>query len=102
MGSASGGGALMAVRRSEIYFIDLDPTIGHEQRGRRPIIVVSNDILNRQPLVVTVIPGTKRLRSPMPHLGSVIVPAGEAGLTYETVFLTFQSRAVDHSRFVEQ
>lgn len=87
------------VKRGEVYFIDLDPTIGHEQRGRRPVVVVSNNSLNNQPLVVMVVPGTKRRRSPIPYLGTVIVPSGEAGLSYETIFLTFQARAVDHGRF---
>jgi mRNA interferase MazF len=89
----------MPIRRGEVYFADLDPVIGHEQAGRRPVVVVSNNTLNQLPLVVMVAPGTSRLRAPMPHLGNVCVPAGEANLLRETVFLAFQARALDHSRF---
>ena len=91
----------MAPRRGEIYFVDLEPIIGHEQGGRRPVVVVSNDIVNNHPLVVLVVPGTKRFRYPMRLLNNVYVPAGEGGLIMDTVFLTFQARALDHSRFQE-
>ena len=45
-------------RRGQIYFVDLNPTHGREQAGRCPVLVVSTDAINRQPLVVTVIVGT--------------------------------------------
>src|SRR5437016_3682588 len=89
----------MPILRGEVYFVDLNPVRGREQGGRRPVVVVSNDGLNRRPLVVTVVPGTRLARSPIPHLSNVTVLAGEAGLTDDTVFLTFQMRALDHSRF---
>jgi mRNA interferase MazF len=91
----------MGLRRGEVYFVDLDPTIGREQAGRRPVVVVTNDTLNNQPLVVMAIPGTKATRVPLAFLSNVRVPAGEAGLMMDTVFLTFQMRALDHSRFQE-
>jgi mRNA-degrading endonuclease toxin of MazEF toxin-antitoxin module len=42
----------MIIRRGSLYIVDLDPAIGHEQGGRRPVLVVSSDELNRRPLVV--------------------------------------------------
>ena len=32
--------------RGEIWLVDLDPTMGHEQAGTRPALVVSTDYLN--------------------------------------------------------
>jgi mRNA interferase MazF len=46
------------IRRSEIYFVSLDPVNGREQAGKRPVLVVSSDAINAQPLVVTVVVGT--------------------------------------------
>ncbi|MGH7432927.1 MAG: type II toxin-antitoxin system PemK/MazF family toxin, partial [Candidatus Methylomirabilales bacterium] len=46
------------ISRGQIYFVNLRPTRGREQRGRRPVLVVSADAINRQPLVVTVVVGT--------------------------------------------
>ena len=43
------------IRRGEIYFVNLNPTKGREQRGRRPVLVVSVDAINSQPLVVAVV-----------------------------------------------
>ncbi|MCQ2794138.1 MAG: type II toxin-antitoxin system PemK/MazF family toxin [Bacilli bacterium] len=36
------------VRQGDIIFIDFDPIKGHEQKGRRPALVISNDIFNRK------------------------------------------------------
>ena len=49
----------MAVRRGEIYFVDLNPTKGNEQTGTRPVLVLSIDAINKLPLVITVVVGTK-------------------------------------------
>jgi mRNA-degrading endonuclease toxin of MazEF toxin-antitoxin module len=47
------------MRRGEIYFVDLEPTAGREQRGHRPVIVVSPDAFNRltAPLVAPISTG---------------------------------------------
>lgn len=49
----------MAVQRGEIYFVNLNPVEGREQAGQRPVLVLSVDSINRLPLVVTVVVGTK-------------------------------------------
>lgn len=89
----------MTVQRGEVYFVNLSPAKGREQAGRRPVLVVSNDTINKKPLVVTVVPGTDGDNVKTDFPWNVRVPAGEAGLPKETVFLAFQIRALDHSRF---
>jgi mRNA interferase MazF len=37
---------MAAILRGEIYWADLDPTVGSEQAGLRPVVVLSNDIFN--------------------------------------------------------
>ncbi len=44
----------MTVHRGEIYFVNLNPVKGREQAGKRPVLILSDDIINRLPLVVTV------------------------------------------------
>ena len=34
------------ILRGEIYWADLDPTQGHEQSGRRPVLILSADVFN--------------------------------------------------------
>lgn len=43
----------------DICWADLNPVVGREQSGRRPVLIVSNDIENQMD-VVTVIPITSR------------------------------------------
>lgn len=89
------------ISRGQIYFVNLDPTRGHEQAGRRPVLVVSADAINRQPLVVTVVVGTKSSNIPRDYPTNVRVTARETGLPYDTLFLCFQLRSLDPSRFLE-
>jgi mRNA interferase MazF len=89
----------MAVRRGEIYFINLNPVVGREQAGTRPVLVLSVDAINDLPLVATIVVGTKGANVPREYATNVRVPASESGLPMETVFLGFQIRSVDPSRF---
>ena len=34
------------MRRGKIYLVSLEPTIGHEQQGTRPVLILSPDIFN--------------------------------------------------------
>ncbi|MCK6685082.1 MAG: type II toxin-antitoxin system PemK/MazF family toxin, partial [Thermoanaerobaculia bacterium] len=43
------------IERGDIFFVDLDPALGRERRGRRPVLIASSSALNRQPLVVVVV-----------------------------------------------
>lgn len=90
----------MAIRRGEIYFVDLDPVPGREQAGLRPVLVISADSLNRLPLVITVVVGTKGENFKRDHPTNVRVSRAESGLPMETVFLCFQLRSLDPARFI--
>ena len=89
----------MAIRRGEIYFVNLDPTRGREQAGSRPVLVLSADAVNSLPLVVTVVVGTKGANIAKDYKTNVRVLANESGLPHETVFMGFQIRSLDASRF---
>jgi mRNA interferase MazF len=60
---------------------------------------VTSDAINRAPLVIKVVPGTDGANIPRDYPTNVRVSAAESGLSMETVFLCFQVRALDHSRF---
>ena len=89
------------ISRGQIYFVDLHPTKGREQAGRRPVLVVSVDAINRQPLVVTVVVGTGAKNVPRDYPTNVRVTAKETGLPKDTVFLCFQIRSLDPARFLD-
>jgi mRNA interferase MazF len=90
------------ISRGQIYWVKLDPTRGREQAGRRPVLVVSVDAINRQPLVVTVVVGTDAKNVPRDYPTNVRVPAAESGLPMDTVFLCFQVRSLDPTRFSDR
>jgi mRNA interferase MazF len=89
------------IRRGEIYFVNLNPTRGREQAGRRPVLVVSADAINRQPLVVAAVVGTSGRNVLRDYPTNVRVAARDSGLPEETVFLCFQLRSLDPARFVD-
>ena len=91
----------MAVKRGEIYFVDLNPVKGRETGGTnpRPVLVLSIDTINNSPLVVTVVIGTKGENITKDYPTNVRIPALACGLAKETVFLCFQIRSLVPSRF---
>ena len=89
----------MSVKRGEIYFVDLNPIRGREQAGQRPVLVLSIDAINALPLVVTVVVGTSGANLTKDYPTNVRVSAQDSGLPNETVFLGFQIRSIDMSRF---
>jgi len=92
----------MTILRSEIYFVNLNPTSGREQSGTRPVLVLSINDINRLPLVVTVVVGTKGENVARDYPTNVRISPSESGLSIETVFLCFQMRSIDSSRFPSQ
>jgi len=46
------------MERGDIYLVSLDPTAGHEQQGRRPVLVISPGKFNRLTGVPVVLPIT--------------------------------------------
>ena len=48
-----------AVRRGDVYIVDLDPTVGHEIKKRRPVLIISPTEFNRRnmPLVAPITSG---------------------------------------------
>lgn len=89
------------IQRGRVYRVSLDPIRGREQAGLRPVLVVSDDAINRRPLVVAVVVGTDAANVPREYPVNVRVSAQESGLRRDTVFLCFQLRSLDPSRFLD-
>jgi mRNA-degrading endonuclease toxin of MazEF toxin-antitoxin module len=48
----------MTIKRGEIWLVGLDPAHGHEQKGRRPVLIVSPEAFNQVTRVPVVLPIT--------------------------------------------
>ncbi len=81
-----------------VFQADLDPAAGHEQAGRRPVLVISAEPLNSVYGVVSVVPITSRKNNRPPRLGEVLLPAGTAGLLTDSFALCYQIRTLDKAR----
>ena len=46
------------MKRGEIWLVGLDPALGHEQKGRRPVLIVSPEAFNKVTRVPVVLPIT--------------------------------------------
>lgn len=76
---------------------DLDPVQGSEQRGRRPVLVVSNEEFNQATTNVTVLPLTSTQRRLYPS--EVRLPRGSAGQPVDSIIMAHQVRTIAKSRF---
>jgi len=91
---------MTAPARGEVWLVDFNPTRGHEQAGRRPVLVVSEDLFNRGPArVVIALPMTSRLR-PIPSHVRVSPPEG--GLDKPTAILCEAIRSISTDRLLEK
>ena len=90
----------MSVEQGEVYWADLNPATGREQRGRRPVLVVSRNEVNRLPLTVLVMAGSgaEHYATQKRFPTDIWVGAQESGLPKDTVFLGLQLRSLDRSR----
>lgn len=92
--------AYRGAKRWDLYWADLDPSVGHEQGGpHRPVLIISNDGFNRAFDLVTVVPLTKlEAKRRRVYTFEVIVPAGSAGNPQESILMPQQIRTISTMR----
>lgn len=89
------------IRRGEIYIAGLDPVVGSEQGGMRPVLVIQNDMGNRYSPTVVVLALTSAMGKPMLPT-HVHVRAGDGGLAKDSVVLAEQIRTLDKRRLKDR
>lgn len=86
----------MKIERGEIWWINLDPTVGAEIKKRRPCVILSANTINTIRATPVVIPLSSSPTSAFP----IIVAVPSAGA--KSVAVLDQIRAVDKKRFVNK
>ncbi len=81
------------MKRGEIWLVALDPTHGHEQKGRRPVLIVSPEAFNRVTKVPVVLPITSG--GSFARTAGFAVPLTGAGTKTTGVIRCDQPRALD-------
>jgi len=86
----------MTVFQWSVYQADIDPVAGAEQRGRRPVLVVSNEEFNQAMPNVTVLPLTSTNRRLYPS--EIPLPEGIAGQHHRSIVMGHQIRTISKQR----
>jgi len=92
------------LRRGEIYWAELAPRSGSEQRGRRPVIIVSHDGFNQTPAwrSIIVVPvstsGAQAKRGPT----AILLAPGAGGLERPGTALCHQVTTLDRAKLTRR
>jgi mRNA interferase MazF len=92
------------VKRGEVFWAELKPRSGAEQRGRRPVIVISNDGFNLTPTwrSVIVVPVSTSEAQGRRGPTAVAVAAGAGGLPRGGVAVCHQVTTLDRAKLTER
>lgn len=86
--------------RGQIYYADLEKTVGSEQGGVRPVLIIQNNIGNKYSPTTIIVAMTTRVHSkhnlPTHHFISSSV-----GLKHDSIILLEQIRTIDKARLRE-
>lgn len=86
------------IRRGDIVVADLAPVVGHEQGGRRPVIVLSPTPYNSWPITMAIVAPITSVDRGLRHH----VPIGrEAGLRNPSFVMPEYVRAISQQRLVQ-
>lgn len=85
------------IQRGDIYYAGLNPVVGSEQGGIRPVLIIQNDTGNRHSPSTIVAAITAKVRKhPLPT--HVYLPKGTSGLKRNSTILLEQIRTIDQVR----
>ena len=87
---------LKTMKRGEIYYADLDPTVGAEIKKKRPVLIVSNNANNRASNTMTVIPITSNVDKVYPF--EVLLETKDTGLSKRSKAQCQQIRTISKIR----
>ena len=88
------------IHRGEIYYADLNPVVGSEQGGIRPVLILQNEVGNW--FSPTVIVAAMTARGGKAHLPAHVPVGTDSGLRRPSIVLAEQVRTIDKSRLLER
>ncbi len=85
------------IRRGDIYYAELNPVVGSEQGGIRPVLIISNDIGNSHSptVIIAAITGKTQTKAKLPTHTEV---KDVEGLDRDSIILLEQIRTIDKQR----
>ena len=83
------------IKRGDIYYAELNPVVGSEQGGTRPVLIISNNMGNRHSPTVIIAAITGKTKAKLPTHTEV---KNFEGLDRDSIVLLEQIRTVDKKR----
>lgn len=97
------GGCDMNIKRYDIVQADLSGTVGSEQGGVRPVLVVQNDIGNLHGYTTIVMPlSSKTYKNPNQPTHTLIKKSTDTGLKTDSLLLGEQMRVISNRRIIRK
>ena len=92
------------MKRGDVYWADLVPRSRSEQKGRRPVVVVSHDGFNQTAawMSIIVVPISTSASQSKRGLTVVAVPGGVAGLPKPSVAICHQVTTLDRAKLMRK
>jgi mRNA interferase MazF len=90
---------VVSIARGDVVLCDLNPVVGTEQAGVRPVIILQIDRANAVSPHTIIAPLTTRVRRALLP-SHVFIPAGTGGLSQDSVMLCEQIRVIDKRRII--
>lgn len=88
------------MKQGEIWMANLDPTIDSEQKGTRPVVIISGNAMNDNLGLVIVCPISSKIKN---FIGDIILePSIENGLIYKSEILIIQVRTISKNRLISK
>ncbi|MFV0592436.1 MAG: type II toxin-antitoxin system PemK/MazF family toxin [Draconibacterium sp.] len=88
------------MKQREIWLADLNPVKGSEQKGMRPVLIVSGNVLNDHMPIVIVCPLSSKIKGYKGNL--VLEPDNINQLARPSEVLTFHIRSIAKERLVKK
>ncbi|MEE8584894.1 MAG: type II toxin-antitoxin system PemK/MazF family toxin [Acidobacteriota bacterium] len=88
----------MRYRKWDLAWAGLDPPVGHEQSGRRPVLVLSNDVISRAIGLAAIVPLTTWKKGRRIYPTEVLLPVEASSLSSSSLALCHQLRTVSACR----
>ena len=84
-----------------LFSADLNPVVGSEQAGQRPVLVISREVINQALPIVAVVPFTRAKPGRRIYPTEVLLPAGAAGQREDSIAMAHQLRTISSYRLGE-
>lgn len=88
------------MKQAEIWYANLSPVIGSKQKGHRPVVIISGNLMNTHLPIVIACPLSTKIKN---YKGNIVLePDNQNGLAKKSEVMTFLIRSISKERLVKK